>query len=207
MNAEIDSQRRPKAIVMRPIHAISSCIVFVLLAFLVNTFFYTESLLSILKNGEPLLIQLGFGVLIGAGYAAINLLFFIIGGRYISWIGNSWTEMQGLLAKFDLSGLNFIWFAFCAGVGEELLFRGALQPIIGIGWSSVIFAAVHMATGELSKPNWKKLVYVASTFIASFVLAYTFIYFGLLAAIVAHVVVDIICFFVGLRSIKITSGS
>ncbi|MBW2253922.1 MAG: CPBP family intramembrane metalloprotease, partial [Deltaproteobacteria bacterium] len=34
--------------------------------------------------------------------------------------------------------------ATCSAVGEELVFRGALQPEIGVIWATVAFAAVHV---------------------------------------------------------------
>lgn len=44
------------------------------------------------------------------------------------------------------------WFALSigAGVGEEILFRGALQPVLGIWFTSVLFAIVHVQYGFLT---------------------------------------------------------
>ena len=201
MNTSNDSPRATKA---GPIHAISTCLVLSLLAFLINRFFYTESLLSILRGGESFPLQLIYGVLIGVGYAFFSVSIFAIGGRYVGWLGQVWAQMLGLLDKIDLSGLNFIWFALCAGIGEELLFRGALQPIIGMWWSSLIFMLIHSWTGELSTMNWKRLIYLATTFVASIVLSYTYIYFGLIAAIVAHTCIDIVAMLV-MRKARITA--
>ncbi|MFN2189860.1 MAG: lysostaphin resistance A-like protein [Candidatus Promineifilaceae bacterium] len=41
------------------------------------------------------------------------------------------------------------WFilALAVGIGEELLFRGALQPSLGLGFTSVLFALVHIQYG------------------------------------------------------------
>jgi len=36
--------------------------------------------------------------------------------------------------------------AAVAGIGEELLFRGVLQPLMGTFWSNVIFGLVHFIT-------------------------------------------------------------
>lgn len=36
--------------------------------------------------------------------------------------------------------------AVLAGVGEELLFRGVLQPLIGLTWSNVLFGLAHCIT-------------------------------------------------------------
>ena len=197
MNTRTDSPRARKA---GPIHAISTCLVLSLIAFFINKFFYTESLFSILRGGESLPLQFIVGALIGLVYAFFSVSIFAVGGRYVGWLGQVWSQMLGLLDKVDLSGLNFIWFALCAGIGEELLFRGALQPIIGMWWSSIIFMLIHSWTGELSSMNWKKLVYVATTFVASIVLSYTYIYFGLIAAIVAHATIDIVAMLVMRKS-------
>jgi len=44
------------------------------------------------------------------------------------------------------------WLALAigAGVGEEILFRGALQPTLGIWFTSVLFAIVHVQYGFLT---------------------------------------------------------
>ncbi len=41
------------------------------------------------------------------------------------------------------------WFllALAVGIGEELLFRGALQPAMGLGFTSVLFALIHIQYG------------------------------------------------------------
>jgi membrane protease YdiL (CAAX protease family) len=41
------------------------------------------------------------------------------------------------------------WFliALATGIGEELLFRGALQPVFGLGFTSILFALIHIQYG------------------------------------------------------------
>jgi len=53
---------------------------------------------------------------------------------------------EALLGNFDTV---WEWFllAAAAGLGEELLFRGALQPIFGILPTSLIFAVSHVQYG------------------------------------------------------------
>ena len=41
---------------------------------------------------------------------------------------------------------DFVWIALLAGLGEELVFRGALQPRIGLIAASVLFGFVHSIT-------------------------------------------------------------
>jgi hypothetical protein len=50
-----------------------------------------------------------------------------------------------------LSNVDTVWegliLAIAAGVGEELLFRGALQPVLGLGFTAVLFGLVHVQYG------------------------------------------------------------
>lgn len=46
----------------------------------------------------------------------------------------------------NLRWFDLILLSLLAGVSEELLFRGLLQPWIGIIWSNVLFGAVHWIT-------------------------------------------------------------
>lgn len=73
-------------------------------------------------------------------------------------IGATWALLEPEQAQ-QLSGINetllgsfdtvWEWFllAAAAGLGEELLFRGALQPIFGIVPTSLIFAVSHVQYG------------------------------------------------------------
>jgi membrane protease YdiL (CAAX protease family) len=75
-----------------------------------------------------------------------------------SCIGLTWTlldpaqsgELSGINQSL-LGGFDTIWewflLAAAAGLGEELLFRGALQPIFGILPTSIIFAVSHVQYG------------------------------------------------------------
>ena len=51
-----------------------------------------------------------------------------------------------LLAEFDTLW-EWLILAIAAGVGEELLFRGALQPVFGLVTTAVVFALVHVQYG------------------------------------------------------------
>jgi hypothetical protein len=51
-----------------------------------------------------------------------------------------------LLGNFDTLG-EWIVVALGAGIGEEILFRGAIQPIFGLWFTSIIFAIAHIQYG------------------------------------------------------------
>jgi membrane protease YdiL (CAAX protease family) len=50
---------------------------------------------------------------------------------------------EQLARSFNTLPLAFA-VAFTAGVGEEILFRGALQPVFGLALSSIYFVLVHI---------------------------------------------------------------
>lgn len=53
---------------------------------------------------------------------------------------------EALLAGFDSVGEWFV-LALASGTGEEILFRGALQPVFGLPVTSLLFAVVHIQYG------------------------------------------------------------
>lgn len=53
---------------------------------------------------------------------------------------------EALLAGFDSLGEWFV-LAVASGIGEEMLFRGALQPVFGLPLTSILFAVVHIQYG------------------------------------------------------------
>jgi membrane protease YdiL (CAAX protease family) len=49
---------------------------------------------------------------------------------------------------FDLRSFNPIWISLFAGVGEEILFRGAIQPLRGLWLTSAIFCLLHIEPNQ-----------------------------------------------------------
>src|SRR5207247_4258871 len=91
-------------------------------------------------------------------------------------------QLLDLVSRLDLGGLNPLWISLSAGIGEEILFRGALQPILGIWWTSFIFTVAHFWSGQFQSMNWQKLIYAASVFVTGLLLGYVFSEIGLIAA-------------------------
>ncbi|WP_339167880.1 CPBP family intramembrane glutamic endopeptidase [Brevibacillus sp. FSL L8-0520] len=82
-------------------------------------------------------------------------------------------------------------FVLCCviGIGEEWLFRGVVQPVIGNVWTSVLFTLVHVR--YLSKP-----LLVGSVFVTSWLLGWLMETSGsLLPSILAHIVIDLLLAF------------
>ena len=82
---------------------------------------------------------------------------------------------------------RIIMLSIAAGFGEELLFRGAIQPLAGIVPASLLFGALH--TGfRLTERVY--LLYGCLVFIISVILGVVADTIGLLAAMTAHGVWD-----------------
>ena len=131
-------------------------------------------------------IAIGFGLMFGFVYAFIALLFMqapVFDGL------NS--RMENLIGELKLSLLAGIFLSICAGLGEELLFRAALQPTLGIWISSIVFVAIH---GYLNPWNWRFSLYGLIILPFVIILSYGFNHFGLWFAVMAHFAYDAVLF-------------
>lgn len=85
----------------------------------------------------------------------------------------------------DMSHRQVVIGALLSGVGEELLFRGVLQPALGLWLATAVFGVLHVG------PNRRFLPWTAMAFGAGFVFGLLFEWTGfLLAPMLAHVVVN-----------------
>jgi uncharacterized protein len=96
------------------------------------------------------------------------------------------------LAAIDLSGSKPVVVGLAAGIGEELLFRAALLPLLGLWGSSAAFALAHLRTASFASGWPQRIVYVAGTFVAGITLGLVFVHVGLLAVIGVHALIDIV---------------
>ena len=78
-------------------------------------------------------------------FISIGILF----GILVIWVAEmpffdrSLSKYRNLLQGLKLNKLNVFFLAFCAGFGEEVFFRGAIQPYAGIWITAVFFVAIH----------------------------------------------------------------
>lgn len=101
--------------------------------------------LSRLGLRAPTIREVGIGAATAIGMIMINL--FILS----AWVAlappeviEQQTQASNVLGnRLDTLFIGFM-VAFTAAVGEEIAFRGALQPAFGIGLTSVVFAMAHI---------------------------------------------------------------
>lgn len=96
---------------------------------------------------------------------------------------------KNLLAGFKITRFQVIFLSICAGVGEEIFFRGAVQPLIGILATAVIFVAIH---GYYSYKEFK--VNIFAIFLTLFIifLGWAAEEYSLYHAIAGHFAYDLV---------------
>ena len=171
------------------------------LAFVINAAFGDGTLPEVLIEGEPIAVQIGWGITFGLAISVPSMVVVF----FVPLFSSLRRQLLDLVSRLDLDALNPLWISLSAGIGEELLFRGALQPIVGIWWASFIFTLAHFRSGQFHSMNWQKLIYAASVFIAGLFLGYVFLEIGLIAAMVTHAVVDVVSLFTARRWLRVYS--
>jgi membrane protease YdiL (CAAX protease family) len=112
------------------------------------------------------------------------------------------TSYARMLGRFQLSFSEVLLISLSAGVGEEILFRGAIQPFLGVAVTSVLFVAVH---GYLNPKDWRLSVYGVFMTIGIAWLGYLAETQGLLSAIIGHTIIDVYLLIYLQRSAKTIS--
>jgi membrane protease YdiL (CAAX protease family) len=183
-------QPQPGRAPIRLLAQVLTCVAFSLIALLIIFFAQTQPL-SVFRGpmavGEQLLFGLGLSAL-----AAV--------ASYISFRLTATSEATRntitAYGRLDLSGLNPVWISLAAAIGEELLFRAALQPLLGVWITSVIFLLTHTPVYQFRRLNRATLVQAAGVFGASVALGFIYQYVGLLAAMMVHTALDVIGLYV-----------
>lgn len=129
---------------------------------------------------QQLLTGLVVGTVIGGTAWAMVRTFWMtpLRERYAVFIGPMVTRLDQRLL-----------ISICAGVGEELFFRGAVQWWLGIPLTAVVFVAIH---GYLDPRDLRILAYGAIMTLGMVLLGWMAETFGLLGPMIAHTVIDII---------------
>lgn len=138
-----------------------------------------------LSRGKPLGEQLAWGLIAGLGAGALaNAIEF--NGR---WFRRLEDIAREVFERLRPTRIDLLLVSAGAGWGEELLFRGAIQPMLGIWATAALFALAH---GLLTRLSWGRVLYTAVLFFAGVGLGYLAEWAGLWAAIAAHGVYDFV---------------
>jgi uncharacterized protein len=162
--------------------------VLTVLAFLISAIFGPTPLLAIALRGAPVQLQAMWGFLIGLAVAVPGWVLV----ENVRLFTPFRRQMNEFAERLDLQGLNPLWMGLCAGIGEEMLFRGALQPLVGLWATGLVFTLLHYQTGGFRTMNRMKWVYATLVLLASLLLGCVFDVLGLIAASFTHSTIDVV---------------
>ncbi len=133
--------------------------------------------------------------------AVVSILYGVLAGLLTGFLGLSilkdpiFDEVNRFFGKLfkdlDLSWADVLFYSFCAGVGEEILFRGALQPFLGIWPTAIVFVLLH---GYITPKNLPRSLYGVYLIFVAAGFGYLMEFFGIYAAMMAHFLYDVIMF-------------
>ena len=131
------------------------------------------------RDDAQVLLGIVAGLLIGLG--------FVFASRFAThrfeWGRALHRDLRALLGP--LPGTEILVLALASAFGEEIFFRGALLPAIGLWASSAIFALLHIG------PKLRFLPWTFSSFVAGLVFGQLFLWAGDLGGpVVAHFAVN-----------------
>lgn len=159
---------------------------FPLAAFVINYFFSSESFWDIFISKQGILYELIIGLILGVFEGLIAWR--IIKLKILQPVRDKY---QGVIGSLRMNIGTIIMVSICAGVGEEILFRGILQSYFGIWITAVGFVAIH---GYLNPLDWRISLYGSYMILAIVVIGYLHQYYGLTSAMLAHTMIDIVLF-------------
>jgi len=127
-------------------------------------------------------------------FLAIGILFglFVIWFTELNYFEQALKPIKNRLDQFKITSFYAIFLSVCAGLGEEIFFRGALQPLCGIWITAFFFVLIH---GYFSFKNLRLNYFgiVLTLFIAF--IGWSSKTFNLWTAIAAHFSYDLVLLF------------
>jgi len=90
----------------------------------------------------PYPLRLGLSLALGSALALLVVAATPPLVKRTAWARELHAELKEIVAP--LSSKQITVLALASGLGEELFFRGALQPVLGLFFASLIFGALHV---------------------------------------------------------------
>ncbi|MBA3396509.1 MAG: CPBP family intramembrane metalloprotease [Deltaproteobacteria bacterium] len=97
-------------------------------------------------SGSMLLAGPLIGVAVGVGVVGLTRL----ATKHFQWARDLHGSFHDLLGP--LTGKEILILALASSIGEELLFRGALLPWLGVWPQAIVFALLHIGPGKRFLP-------------------------------------------------------
>ncbi|MCG8573827.1 MAG: CPBP family intramembrane metalloprotease [Flavobacteriales bacterium] len=107
----------------------------------------------------------------------------------LSYFEDSLARYRNILKDVRINRFSAFFLSVCAGFGEEIFFRGALQPLLGVIITAVLFVGIH---GYFSIKNWKVNVFSISLTLFIMLLGWASREFSIWHAIAGHFSYDLV---------------
>ncbi len=170
------------------LHVVSliSGALWVLIGAFIIYFIHEDGLKNILDAPHSVITQIITGLLFGliAGYFALKVAF----REDMLPVMEEFKTIK-IIRQLPLSTPGIIAISLTAGITEEILFRAALQPVLGIWIASALFVAIH---GYFRFSSKAFILFGMFMFTLSMGLGLLFELSGLYAAMAAHAMYDFI---------------
>ncbi len=161
-------------------------IVFPIPAFFILYFSKGLSPFEILKPNENWLQDVLYGFSIGLAYAFFAFL--MLQAPIFRKVPLKVTD---LVKKMKLNYFDAFFLSFCAGIGEELLFRVGVQYYLGVYLTAFLFVAVH---GYFSIKQPLMSLYGLIVLPLALILGFGYEYFGFWFVAAIHFCYDLVLF-------------
>lgn len=151
---------------------------------LIVYFVHDVTLKAFLAGYSPLYLQLIIGLVFG--FISAKAAWSIVELPFLKDIKGLFS---GIFQPLKLNKIEIIFISICAGVGEELFFRGGIQPMLGVWTTAILFVLMH---GYINPFNLPMTVYGLYMTIVIGVMGLMTIQLGIITSITAHFVIDLI---------------
>lgn len=163
--------------------ALLSLLVFAALGLYFSDLAREPSIVDFLWGKRPMWMQLLVGTTVG--FLSALAAWWWIQQPFMAQVHNKYVQ---LFQSFRLSLSDIVIISLSAGIGEELFFRGAIQPYLGVIWTAVLFVALH---GYLNPRDWRMASYGVLMTLIIIALGYMTETIGIVSAMTAHVIIDL----------------
>jgi hypothetical protein len=140
----------------------------------------------VLLGGKRYYLQMLAGLFFGTLSSLLALL--LVRGKRFKSVR---TLFENLLHEISPTMLNILFYSLCASIGEEVLFRAGVQPLMGIWPTAFLFIFLH---GYINPYNMSLTIYGIFLIVICAGFGYLFKFFGLAASALAHFVYDVAMF-------------
>ncbi len=146
-------------------------------------YYFLDTPVDVFMRGQkPYYMQIPIGLFFG--YISAKAAWAIVNQPFLKDVKDFF---RNIFHPLNLNKLEILLISVCAGIGEEIFFRGAIQPMLGVWVTAMLFVFLH---GYITPFNLPLTVYGIYMTVVIGVMGLMFINLGIITAISAHIMID-----------------